>query len=96
MKKTLIKYREDDILWKRESFEEERKGKNGHISYITCPVINFYTKDGKYYSKPDSSGFSYWHDLSGFVLGNYSYDYIFGTLIENNIQDVLRVLNKVI
>jgi len=90
-----VQYTVDDIEWKKEFFDEEKRDKDGDISYIKSPVVNFYTKDGKYYTKPDSKGFSYWYDSNGSRLRNGGYDYVFGTLIHNNIEKVVNVLNKV-
>jgi hypothetical protein len=90
-----VQYTVDDIEWKKEFFDEEKRDKDGDISYIKSPVINFYTKDRRYYTKPDSNGFSYWIDSNG-RLGQIAYDYVFGTLIDDNIQKVVKVLNKVI
>lgn len=89
-------YTVDDIDWKEETFDERKYDKDSNISYIKSKVINFFTKDGKYYTKPDMSGFSYWYPSDrNWHLGRHSYDYVFGTLIDNNIQRVVDVLNKV-
>ena len=53
------------------------------------------TKDGEYYSKMDSSHYSYWYDKGGILMGSWSYDYFF-VPNEEYIESAVELLNKLI
>lgn len=71
------------------------KTKDGKFVKIKGSGYSIKTKDGKFFTKHDHSGYSYWYDSSNnSKLGEHSYDYVFA--IPDGVESAIKTLNKVI
>lgn len=69
-------------------------GQSYEISDIKIIGHSYKTNDGKYFTKADGQGYSYWYEEE-FRLGNTAYDYLF-FVGEKGFEGAVKVLNRVI
>lgn len=80
-------YTKDDVTLVPEGNKRE-KGENKKIYSIK-------TKDGKFYTKYDFGGYSYWYDSANNVpIGDRAYDYVFA--FSEGIESAVKKLNQLI
>lgn len=97
-------YTTNDIAYKEVLYDHRTwwpqccTGKPSDWKYTKAKALCFYTKDGKYTTgAPDSDDCSYWREVSRpFSMGRTSTDYVFGTLVCDNLKYVTNKLNELI
>ncbi len=94
-----MNYTADDIIFNRNAGRQDYRTwnrKKGEYDYKDVAFHTFSTKDGKYITKQDCDGYSYWYDVTdNYHMGDTAYDYLFVTDAGDK-EYVVKALNKVL
>lgn len=67
------------------------------IEFLDKAHKTLQTKDGKYYSKAFSGGYSYWYEKGqDYSMGDHSYDYFFVTGNREHFSGAIKTLNSIL